>query len=637
MKSKICLVMIVKNEEHVIERCLTAVKPDIDCYAIMDTGSTDRTIEKINKVMEGIEGRVYELPFESFSFNRSKVMQHARDDFPDADYLLMLDADDTWWSPKNFRWPELTEDAYWVKYTMGGTSWRRNPLTKASAPFEYRGAAHEYLACKRNHTKGTLEGPEIRCGNDGHRRQTEGQGKYKRIAGILEKELEKDPSNRRNVFYLAQSWRDAGDPVKAIKYYTQRAKMGGWDEEVWNAKFEIAKILDRLGRPIEQVAEAYLEAYRYRPERGGEALHHLAYAYRRRGDFAMSHMYAATASSIDKPDDLLFVNEQIYDWRALDEYCLAAIKLGFLRRARSAALKLLGRRKLPNEHRQRVETNFSFACERMSEGRLPDNPKVAVLLSTHNPDIRILRNAIVSVLNQTHANLELIVISDGNEKFPWEALEGINDGRIKTFETPEKTGQFKIYDAILRETDADLMAIQDDDDLSRQNRLDLLIQKMRITESDVVFSDIDIIERDQKVRRNRVHPEWLSVSPNDVVHVGSHVGLWRVDSILKMGGYYGGFDLGADTAMVGFMTQLGRPAFLREVTYVAQKTSGSMTMSRETGMSSPARVEAWKKINSLWKHAYESNSPSELRIFIKKYLEAFKQSSENLKITPATR
>lgn len=85
------------------------------------------------------------------------------------------------------------------------------------------------------------------------------------------------------------------------------------------------------------------------------------------------------------------------------------------------------------------------------------------------------------------------------------------------------------------------------------------------------------------------------------------------------------------------MTQLGRAAFLREVTYVAQKTGGSMTMSQKTGMSSPARVEAWKKIKSFWKHAHENNSPSELKVFVRKYLEAFKQSSENLKITPAIR
>jgi len=39
----ICLVMIVKNEAHVIRRCLESVRPLIDTWLIIDTGSTDGT------------------------------------------------------------------------------------------------------------------------------------------------------------------------------------------------------------------------------------------------------------------------------------------------------------------------------------------------------------------------------------------------------------------------------------------------------------------------------------------------------------------------------------------------------------------------------------------------------------------
>jgi len=38
----LCLNMIVKNEEHVIERCLLNVKHLIDAVAIVDTGSSIR-------------------------------------------------------------------------------------------------------------------------------------------------------------------------------------------------------------------------------------------------------------------------------------------------------------------------------------------------------------------------------------------------------------------------------------------------------------------------------------------------------------------------------------------------------------------------------------------------------------------
>lgn len=46
---KICLNMIVKDEEKVILRLLNSVYKFIDCYQIVDTGSTDNT-KKIIKV-----------------------------------------------------------------------------------------------------------------------------------------------------------------------------------------------------------------------------------------------------------------------------------------------------------------------------------------------------------------------------------------------------------------------------------------------------------------------------------------------------------------------------------------------------------------------------------------------------------
>ena len=42
---KINLVMIVKNEERPLRRCLEAAKPLVDEILITDTGSSDRTVE----------------------------------------------------------------------------------------------------------------------------------------------------------------------------------------------------------------------------------------------------------------------------------------------------------------------------------------------------------------------------------------------------------------------------------------------------------------------------------------------------------------------------------------------------------------------------------------------------------------
>ena len=42
---KLNLVMIVKNEERTLEKCLRAVKPLVDNMIIVDTGSDDSTRE----------------------------------------------------------------------------------------------------------------------------------------------------------------------------------------------------------------------------------------------------------------------------------------------------------------------------------------------------------------------------------------------------------------------------------------------------------------------------------------------------------------------------------------------------------------------------------------------------------------
>lgn len=116
MMTKISLVMIVKNESHVIERCLASVLPVIDTWVIVDTGSTDGTQQKIKDFFDrvGIPGKLYERPWVDFGHNRSELLELAR---PEADYSLMIDADeilefeDPNFDPDTFK-NSLTKDLY---------------------------------------------------------------------------------------------------------------------------------------------------------------------------------------------------------------------------------------------------------------------------------------------------------------------------------------------------------------------------------------------------------------------------------------------------------------------------------------------------------------------------------------------
>src|SRR5210317_1792422 len=90
----LCLVMIVKDEGDTIRRCLTQVAPYISYYIIVDTGSSDNTIEEINSTMEelGIDGEVHERPWVNFEVNRTESLELAKGK---CDYRWIIDADDT--------------------------------------------------------------------------------------------------------------------------------------------------------------------------------------------------------------------------------------------------------------------------------------------------------------------------------------------------------------------------------------------------------------------------------------------------------------------------------------------------------------------------------------------------------------
>ena len=67
----------------------------------------------------------------------------------------------------------------------------------------------------------------------GGRSQVPESEKYARDANTLEQALLQEPGNARYAFYLAQSYRDAGQLEKALAAYERRATMGGFEQEVY--------------------------------------------------------------------------------------------------------------------------------------------------------------------------------------------------------------------------------------------------------------------------------------------------------------------------------------------------------------------------------------------------------------------
>jgi len=91
--------MMVKNEENRLGRCLASLKDVVDEIVIVDTGSTDRTIE----IAKSFGARVYNHPWQDdFSLHRNQSLSYAT-----SEWCFVVDADEELCLCKDSFWEDL--------------------------------------------------------------------------------------------------------------------------------------------------------------------------------------------------------------------------------------------------------------------------------------------------------------------------------------------------------------------------------------------------------------------------------------------------------------------------------------------------------------------------------------------------
>jgi len=359
-RTAICLNMIVKDEVPVIRRCLDSVLPVISTWCILDTGSTDGTQDVIREHLKHLPGELHQAPWKGFAASRTEAIRLAGSR---AEYLLFLDADDQLVLPEGYRLPELGGDGYHIPHWLGGTRFLRKDLVATRFDWHYTGVLHEFIECPAPVQFHELDGPLVLERREGARSRD--PRKYAKDVALLEQGLRDEPGNARYQFYLAQSYRDAGQPEKAVAAYHRRVALGGWDEEVYVSLYQIATLLEALARPESAVVHAYLQAHQYRPRRV-EALGALAAYLRSRKQYSLAMLFAQAAKALPRCGDILFVDDTFHAWRCLDEFAVAAYWVGQYRESLAACAQLLAEGQLPEAEVARVTANRAFALQALS-------------------------------------------------------------------------------------------------------------------------------------------------------------------------------------------------------------------------------------------------------------------------------
>ncbi|AMB44899.1 glycosyl transferase [Methylobacterium sp. AMS5] len=434
------LCMIVRDEAHVVERCLDSVRPLIDAALIVDTGSGDGTPEIVRTYLarHGIPGSVIAEPWQDFAHNRSAALAALRRN-PAIDYALVIDADDRLvfapgFDPVAFK-AGLVADVYDLAIHHGPAVYRRPQLFSNRLAFRYRSVLHEFLdipATARSHD--VAAGLHVVYGGDGARSRD--PETFARDAALLEAALagEDDPFLRaRYTFYLAQSLRDAGRFDQAIEAYRARSELGFWEQEVFESGLNAGKLMAHQGAPTQAVLSVLDRAIAAVPERA-EAHHAAALICRQRGAWDRGLAAAQGGLGRPQPEAGLFLQPWIYEIGLLDEFAVNAYWAGRDMDCLVACAIILSREHLDPPTRERVRANRDYAYDRLQArgslwtGTLKDRtPRIAVVTAYRADDSETLRRCIASVAGQTVA-ADHLLIAEGP---PQEGLDARVAGHIR--------------------------------------------------------------------------------------------------------------------------------------------------------------------------------------------------------------
>ncbi len=128
-----------------------------------------------------------------------------------------------------------------------------------------------------------------------------------------------------------------------------------------------------------------------------------------------------------------------------------------------------------------------------------DLPLVSVLLPSYNHD-KYVEEAIMSVVNQSYTNIELIVIDDGSTDNSPRIIEALSKKYNFKFYLQSNVGLVKTLDRLLQYANGKYISIIASDDVYDGNKISLLVDFLEGHKAyDMVYAKIKIIDQHSKI------------------------------------------------------------------------------------------------------------------------------------------
>jgi glycosyltransferase involved in cell wall biosynthesis len=235
------------------------------------------------------------------------------------------------------------------------------------------------------------------------------------------------------------------------------------------------------------------------------------------------------------------------------------------------------------------------------------NPRVTVSIPVYQSR-DTLRAAVESILGQTYPHLRVVVTNDGDPRPPWDLLDDIDDARLVRFDLPSNRGRYFADAVVLAATPDRFFAVQDADDISEPERIERLVAALEGNSAEVSFAASYIrFDNGHNEGRTETFPLFHEPPARGFEHrVNHHAGLFNVEALLRIGGYYQGFRIGSDTLITSLLLLTARAAWHPEPLYTYLLRDGSLVNAPETCHDSPSRREAWEGLERLYDRCFDA-------------------------------
>jgi glycosyltransferase involved in cell wall biosynthesis len=357
-KPTFSLAMIVKNEQETIERVLACASQVCEELIVVDTGSTDRTVELAQKAGARV------IPFQwinDFAAARNHAFANCS-----GDWILWLDADDILTDVDQVRIralkDELNDDHdavfinYQIAFGVGGQctfSTLRERLIRRQAGLLWEYPIHECIAVPAGRF---LERPDLAVQ---HRTLPSKQAdKVSRNLDILQATVQSGDRRPRNLFYLANELKDHSRFGDAIPVYREYLTVSNLHWEKYWATLSLARCYQQLGEP-EKARHAALEAVILDSQRAEAYIQLGIHCYDRR-QWSQAIPYFQIAARLEAPAQG-FTDNDAYSWQPHDYLSVCYANLGLYPEAIKTTLDALSQ----NPHKSRLLSNLHWMVDQL--------------------------------------------------------------------------------------------------------------------------------------------------------------------------------------------------------------------------------------------------------------------------------